>query len=195
VSGGDSALLGVDVSKWQTTTPSLIGIDFLIARAGIGTKLDAYYDMHIANARKAAIVTGSYWFNWGTLSVSDQVAAYARSEGDVDLHVIDWEGADGFTAAQTADFIRRYRALTGNRIGLYASESRFRDLGQDWDWIANYSREPIKHYDIWQYGPYHGADGNRFPGTDKLILNDAVGTAIQTGVQGEKSRLRVLLGL
>lgn len=153
----------IDVSKWQTSLPNLSGVLGVIARAGIGTKPDLMFTTHIANARRAGKWVGSYWYNWGDLSVSDQVTAYiAREEavGGVSLHVIDWEGQEGFTKGQTADFIRIYRARTGNKIGLYASESWFTDVGQDWNWIANYSRQPIKQWDMWQYGPYLGVDGN-----------------------------------
>jgi len=174
VSGADTFLQGVDVSKYQSQTPSLAGVHFLIARAGIAEKPDPTYGMHIANAKKAGIATGSYYYNWGALSVSEQVDYYRKIEGDVDIHVIDWEGTEGFTAAQTADFIRIYKARSGNRMFLYASEGRFRDLGQDGNWIANYSREPSKAYDIWQYGPFRGADGNRIRGTI-IDLNRIIG--------------------
>lgn len=153
----------IDVSKWQDSLPDLSGVIGVIARAGIGTKPDAMFTSHIANARKAGKWVGAYWYNWGDLSVSDQVNAFIAREkevGGVSLHVIDWEGAEGFSAAQTADFIRLYRSRTGNPIALYASESKFRDLGQDWNWIANYSNEPSKQYDMWQYGPFRGVDGN-----------------------------------
>jgi hypothetical protein len=126
--------------------------------------------MHIANGTKAGIVTGSYYYNWGALGVSDQVDSYIAMEGNVGLHVIDWEGVEGFTAGQAAEFIKLYKARTGNLIGLYASEGRFRDLGQDWNWIANYSQGPQKEYTIWQYGPFRGADGDQFAGTRADLL-------------------------
>lgn len=153
----------IDVSKWQSSLPDLSGVLGVIARAGIGTKPDPMFVEHITNARRRGKWVGSYWYNWGDLSVSQQVDAYIAREkavGGVQLHVIDWEGADGFTAAQTAEFIRIYRARTGEPIGLYASERRFRFLGQDFDWIANYLNEPSKSYDMWQYGPFRGVDGN-----------------------------------
>lgn len=166
MSGGeDPGWVGtvIDVSKWQSSLPDLTGVSGVIARAGIGTKPDALFTTHIANARKAGKWVGSYWYNWGDLSVSDQVNAYIAREkevGGVQLHTIDWEGTEGFSASQTADFIRLYRARTGEPILLYASESRFRDLGQDANWIANYSQEPAKNYDMWQFGPFRGVDGN-----------------------------------
>lgn len=153
----------IDVSKWQSSLPSLVGVIGVIARAGIGTAPDVKFKNHIADARAAGKWVGSYWFGWGALSVSDQVDAYIAREqevGGVSLHVLDWESAEGLTAAQAADFIRIYKSRAGEPIALYASESRFRDLGQDWNWIANYSNEPTKAYDMWQYGPFRGVDGN-----------------------------------
>lgn len=179
MSGSDNwAATVIDVSKWQSSLPDLTGVAGVIARAGIGTKPDEMFTTHIAKARRAGLWVGSYWFNWGSLSVSDQVNAYIAREqevGGVQLHVIDWEATEGFTATQTADFIRLYKARTGNLIGLYASEGRFRDLGQDWNWIANYSREPIKAYDMWQYGSFRGVDGNN---ARQRILDLARGTTV-----------------
>ena len=153
----------IDVSEWQSKLPDLAGVMGVIARAGIGTKPDAMFLSHIAQAKRAGLWVGSYWYNWGALSVSDQVNAYIAREkqvGGVALHTIDWEGAEGFTAAETADFIRIYKTRTGEPICLYASEGRYRDLGQDADWVANYSREPARAYDMWQYGSFRGVDGN-----------------------------------
>jgi hypothetical protein len=153
----------IDVSEWQDSLPDLTGVSGVIARAGIGTKPDKMFVSHIAAAKRAGLIVGSYWFNWGSLSVSDQVNAYIAREkevGGVDLHVIDWESNAGFTAAQTTQFISLYKSRTLELIGLYASESWFKDCGQDWNWIANYSREPVKQYDMWQYGSFRGVDGN-----------------------------------
>lgn len=166
MSGGeDPGWVGtvIDVSKWQSSLPDLSGVLGVIARAGIGTSPDTMFAAHITAARKAGLWVGSYWYNWGSLSISDQVDAYIAREkavGGVNLHVLDWEGNEGFTAAQSAEFMRIYKARTGDPIGLYASEGRYRELGQDWRWIANYSQEPAKVYDMWQYGPFRRVDGN-----------------------------------
>ena len=193
MSGGeDPGWVGtvIDVSKWQSSLPDLSGVLGVIARAGIGTKPDAMFTTHIANARKAGKWVGSYWYNYGSLSVGDQVDAYIAREkevGGVQLHAIDWEGADGYTAAQTADFIRLYKARTGNRIALYASEGRFRNLGQDWDWVANYSREPAWPYDMWQYGPFRGVDGNL---ARQRVLDLVKGSSVtQATITDETERL------
>lgn len=153
----------IDVSKWQSSLPDLSGVLGVIARAGIGTKPDLMFVPHITNARKAGLWVGSYWYNIGILTPSQEVDAYIAREaevGGVNIHVLDWEGVDGFTAGQAAEFIRIYKARTGHSILLYASESRFTDLGQDANWIANYSREPVKQYDMWQYGSFRGVDGS-----------------------------------
>jgi hypothetical protein len=156
---------GLDVSKWQTTTPRLVGHEFLFARATIGTKRDEMYATHIANARAAGLLVGAYHFNHAPLSISSQVAAFLDAAGDVDFYALDVEGADAFSHAQAADFIKRVQA-TGRKCGLYHSLSGFFDAGQDFDWIAYWSDQPpIRDWDIWQFGPIDGIDGNRFGGT------------------------------
>jgi hypothetical protein len=158
-------LLGIDVSHWQTRSDwSADGLSFLIARSSIGTSKDSAYDGHIAKAKAAGLVTGAYHFNYDGVSVATQVKAFLAAAGDVGLLALDVEGSHRFSLAQTKDFIARVHAA-GKRIGLYMSESGFFEAGQDWDWVANWSREPTRHWDIWQFGSYLGEDGNRFAGT------------------------------
>lgn len=160
---------GIDVSKWQTRTPSLTGMDFLIARATIGTVKDSYYDMHIRNARAKGLVVGAYHFNWDTVPVADQVRAFLAAAGNVDLYALDVEGSNAFNHAQAEDFIRRVQA-TGRKIALYHSLSGFWDAGQDWNWVAYWSQDPPQNpppirWKIWQFGPINGIDGNIFNGS------------------------------
>jgi hypothetical protein len=156
---------GIDISRWQTTTPDLTGRAFVFARATYGTSPDGRYAMHAANVRAAGRVLGAYAFG-RNLSAADQVAAFLATAPDADLYALDLE-KDGdhprMTSAQARDFIAAVQA-TGRRIGLYMSESAFVDLGQDWDWVANWSREPARHWDFWQY---RGSplDLDRFDGT------------------------------
>jgi hypothetical protein len=168
---------GIDVSHWQTRTPPLGGVSFLIARATVGTGPDERYALHIGNARKAGIVTGAYHFNWSTLTIASQVKAFIATAGDVDLYALDVErdagsGTPRFSPAEARDFIARFHDATGKRIGLYMSESDFyRDVGQDWNWVANWSRRPSIPWKLWQYGkstlhtPPPTIDGDVFNGT------------------------------
>ena len=171
------SVTGIDVSRWQATTPPLSGHDFLIARTTIGTQKDERYDQHIANARKAGVVIGAYHFNWSPLSVAAQVKAFLAAAGEVDLYAIDREGNHShrgysddvytppFTQAQTREFIARVQDQ-GKEIALYASLSLFFAAGQDWDWVAYWADQPpTRSWDIWQFGPINGVDGNRFNGS------------------------------
>jgi hypothetical protein len=164
MSTGDG-VTGLDVSKWQTTTPSLAGHDFLFARASIGTKRDEMYATHVWNARKAGVLVGAYHFNHAPLSIADQVSVFLSAAGDVDFYALDVEGTAAFSHAQAADFIKRVQA-TGRKCGLYHSLSGFFDAGQDFDWVAYWSDQPpTRNWDIWQFGSINGIDGNRFNGT------------------------------
>jgi lysozyme len=166
-------LEGIDVSRWQATTPSLAGREFAFVRATYGTYPDGRYEQHAANVRKAGKVLGAYAFG-RNMSVAAQVTAFLATAGEADLFALDLE-KDGSSArmtdAQARAFIAGVQA-TGRRVGLYHSESGFPELGQDFDWVANWSREPARHWDIWQYtsdGHIAGYDGrldlNRFNGT------------------------------
>jgi hypothetical protein len=167
---------GIDVSHWQSTTPSLSGLGFLFARKSIGTTQDEKYALHIGNARRAGLLTGAYHFNWSSTSIADQVRAFLANAGDVDFYALDVEvnrhtNSDGsvtttpqFTKAQAHEFIDRVQA-TGRECGLYMSDSGFySDVGQDWNWVANWSNRPSRPFRFWQY---HGGpiDRNRFDGT------------------------------
>jgi len=164
-------LFGIDVSKWQTNLPDLSTVEFLFARASIGTTKDTMYRTHIEEAKTAGIVTGAYHFNWDTLSVASQVTTFIAAAGNVDLYAVDVEGANAFSEAQTREFIRLMHEA-GLKCGLYHSASGFFDAGQDFDWVAKWSTTPPAKWDFWQYtsdGKLPGYTGrldfDRFNGT------------------------------
>jgi len=157
-------VLGIDVSKWQVTTPKLTGLSMLFARASIGTQADPRYAQHIKNARKAGLIVGAYHFNWDTLSVKAQVDAFLKAAGNIDFYFVDVEGKHAFSRQQTEEFIDRMHTA-GKRCGLYHSASGYFDAGQDYDWVAKWSSSPPdQHWDFWQY---RGSplDLDRFNGT------------------------------
>jgi hypothetical protein len=156
--------LGMDVSKWQATTPSLTGLSFLFARASVGLRADERYDMHIANARAKGLIVGAYHFNWSGLTVSGQVAAFLAAAGDVDFYFVDVEGANAFSRTETASFIAGMHDA-GKPCGLYHSDSGYFDAGQDYDWVAKWSPTPPSRH--WQFWQYRGSplDLDRFNGT------------------------------
>lgn len=166
-------LAGIDVSSFQSGTPPLAGLSFLFARATYGTAADTRYAMHIANARKAGLVTGAYHFGRGVESIGVQVAAFLAAAKDADLLALDLEsdGANvGMTNAQAAQFIAAVQA-TGRTIGLYHSASAYpTSLGQDWRWIASWTASPpALAWQFWQYTD-KPVDGDRFNGDQSALL-------------------------
>ena len=181
---------GIDVSKWQSHLPDLTTVDFLFARASIGTTTDTMYATHIAEAKAAGIVTGAYHFNWDTIPIAQQVTTFIASAGRVDLYALDVEGANGFSDYQAREFIRLMHEA-GLKCGLYHSASGFFDAGQDFDWIAKWSAIPPLKWDFWQYtssGQLPGYSGrldfDRFNGSlSELYKLAGIPTAPDSGVE------------
>lgn len=144
---------GIDVSHWQSLSDwSPTGLTFVIVKASEGTTPDSMYSSHVAKARANGLVVGAYAFNRDDVDMAAQVAAFAKYSAGADLYAIDVEGTHAFSQAQTRDFINRFRALTGKKIGLYHSASGFFDAGQDWDWVAHWGvTAPSRAWDIHQY--------------------------------------------
>jgi hypothetical protein len=156
---------GIDVSHWQTSTPSLSGLSFLIARASVGNAIDDKYAMHIGNARKAGLITGAYHFAYHG-GIEGQAATFLKAikaVGNVDLCFIDVEGATAPSQAETRTFIDLVHQA-GRKCGLYHSASGFFDAGQDYDWVAKWSPTAPANWTFWQY---QGSplDKDRFNGT------------------------------
>lgn len=175
---------GIDVSEWQTTTPSLVGLDFVIVKASEGTRPDPMYAHHVANVKAAGLVTGAYHFNRADVNIANQVDAFIKVAGDVDLYALDVEeespaGVQRFSLAQAQTFISRFRSITGKKIGLYASESGYIEAGQDFDWVAHYGvAVPTRHWDFHQYTSTP-IDKNRFNGDKAALLALAGGDAVK----------------
>lgn len=169
-------LKGIDISKYQTTTPSLTGLSFVFVRALYGTIIDPRYSYHAANVKKAGLVQGAYCFG-RNMSGSDQANTLLTIAKDADLLVLDLE-SDGtnprMTDKQVKDFFDTIHTA-GRTAGLYHSESGFPNLGQDWNWKAKWSATPPKK--PWTFWQYRGSplDLDYFDGTiDQLrILGDS----------------------
>lgn len=144
---------GVDVSHWQTLSDwSPTGLTFIIVKASEGTTPDPMFAKHVAKARAAGLIVGAYAFNRNDVSISAQVQTFATASAGADLFVIDVEGQYAFSQAQTREFMDRFRALTGKKIGMYHSASGFFDAGQDWDWVAHWGvTQPSRPWDLHQY--------------------------------------------
>jgi hypothetical protein len=184
-------LEGYDISHHQTATPDLTGVDFVVCRATYGATPDRLFAMHSANARAAGKVVGAYHFARPVTTgdtVEEQVEAFLAAAPDADFYAVDREkdgDAGTITLADTRRLISLVRA-TGRRIGLYASESSFRELGQDWSWVARWSSmEPTIPWDIWQWegGGADQLDNDKFRGTRGALL--ALGAPIEEWVNAQ----------
>ena len=180
---------GYDISAHQRETPDLAGVGFVFVRATYGADPDTRYAQHAAAVRAAGKVLGAYHFARPTdlVPLDAQYEAFRAAARHADLWVIDREqdGTHGImTRTATKLFIARAHA-DGRRIGLYASESAFRDFGQDFAWVANWSREPAIPWDIWQYdnGGADRIDNDRFRGTLPALY--ALGAPIEEWVQAQ----------
>lgn len=167
-----SGLRGVDLSQWQTTTPDLSGLDFVLLRAVDGELPDTMYRTHLAAAREVpGLVVGAYAFGYGSAiaSPAGQAAAFLRVVGsDTEWLALDRERSSAtMTDAEAAAFIAAIHAAR-RRCGLYASLSGYPAVGQDWRWVAYWAATPPAiPYDLWQYGQdatLH-VDGDHYPGT------------------------------
>jgi hypothetical protein len=171
---------GIDISTYQTTTPSLAGLGFVFARASYGTSLDARYAMHAGHVRAAGLVLGAYHY-WYAADPAAQVATFLGAAAGADLLAIDLEGTDSGTAtahAQVADMIGRLHSA-GRLVGLYHSASGFPQLGQDYDWIAAWGiTTPPAGAEFWQY---HGGPLDRDRYLDDLAHLQALAHATHGG--------------
>lgn len=156
---GVTSLLGVDVSHWQATTPSLIGLSFVFAKATEGKSIaDAAYPMHSANVLKAGLHLGAYHFIRQGDPIDDQARWFIAHAANAAALAVDNEGAHAMTRQGVAALITAIRKADPQhrKVGLYMSESPyitggFRAAGADFAWIANWAHTPSVAWDIHQY--------------------------------------------
>lgn len=145
-------LRGVDLSYWQSETPPLDELDFVMVRATYNVSADTRYAMHAANVRAAGRILGAYHFGTGRTLPELQAGAFLATIGpSVRLVALDLESDPiPMTAEEAAAWIRAVQS-SGRKVGLYHSASGFPALGQDWDWIAAWDvPAPPAGADMWQ---------------------------------------------
>ena len=151
-------LLGVDVSQYQPVVdwPALYaaGYRFAYVRCCEGLVLDPLHDKHIAGARAAGLLAGSYAFGHPSLDVGELAALFLEHADMTELRpVIDMEslhnGQVPANAATWADAWCEYvKGAKHVEPIVYASTSYWRTmnvlmpsiggpLGWDW-WCAEY---------------------------------------------------------
>lgn len=161
-------LEGYDLSKYQTSTPNLDGISFVVLRASIATTKDTKYADHYAACRKAGVVTMAYHYGYpdDQAKLTDQAALFLEVAKDADFLWLDQEQA-GFGDAQAQKFIDLVRGA-GKPCGLYHSACGFGGVKADAKWVADWRGDSKKA------GYPRTCDGSReFPGWDLWQYNGA----------------------
>jgi Glycosyl hydrolases family 25 len=147
-----TTLQGIDVSHWQPSTPPLAGLSFLFAKATEGTWfVDPLYATHTAAARAAGLVAGAFHFGVDVDPIA-QARNFLAVAGGAGLLALDLENSPvPMTNAQGLSFIAAVHAA-GRKVGLYHSLNGFLNLGQDWDWVADWGTTPPPiPWTFWQY--------------------------------------------
>jgi hypothetical protein len=146
-------VLGSDFSHWQTSTPSLAGLGFVIVKASEGTTADPMYLTHMAKVRSSGKLPGAYCFSRNDVSLDAQAKFFVNHAQGAAFLAVDNEARYATPQDRTAYLINRIRwhDPLGRLVGLYMSESGFQSAGQDFDWVANWIRTPHHPYLIWQY--------------------------------------------
>lgn len=147
-------LAGIDVSTFNTlSSRTLDGLAFAFARATYGRDPDGKYASHTAAFRAAGLVTGAYHFGNGLSTGAQQAASFLAVAHGSDLLALDWEGdAHPMNDDQARDFVRAVKAA-GRSVGLYHSRSGFPNIGQDWNWVAQWGHAVPTglRWSVWQW--------------------------------------------
>ena len=162
------AVLGVDVSSYQSATFSTKGLAFVFVKATESTNyVNPRYHAQLAHARAAGLVVGHYHFgrNGGAAE-----ADYFLSHADIrpgDILAFDWETSTVSQAERDA-FIARVKAKAhGHKVVMYCNvdywKNRDSDNGGPMDglWIADpggkAGKPRIEH--SWVFHQYSWAGG------------------------------------
>ncbi|MEW2302581.1 GH25 family lysozyme [Streptomyces sp. NPDC006655] len=166
------AVLGVDVSGYQTATFDTKGLAFVFVKATEATSyVNPRYHAQVAHARAAGLVVGHYHFgrNGGAAEADYFLSKVELHSGDI--LAFDWE-TSGVSQAERDAFVSRVKAKApGHKVVLYCNVDYWRtrdsDNGGPADglWIADPNRPAgkpgIKHaWVIHQYSWAGGIDRN-----------------------------------
>ena len=143
-------VLGIDISRWQLSTPSLDGLGFCFVKAVEGATIDPLYNHHAKSVRAAGIILGAYAFGVDSMGGAAQAAKLLQYAPTADLYALDVEGQHAPHEQAVRDFGKAMHAA-GKAWGLYGSASGYPSWGQDWRWVAQWGPTPPDcKWDFWQ---------------------------------------------
>lgn len=179
------AVLGVDVSGYQSATFATKGLAFVFVKATESTGyVNPRYRAQVAHARAAGLVVGHYHFqrHGNAAAQADHfLATLALKPGDI--LACDWEVAT-VTQAERDAFMKRVKAKApGHKVVLYCNadywKNRDSDNGGPMDglWIADPNhaagKPNVKH--SWVFHQYSWAGG-----IDRNVANFKNAAALRT---------------
>ncbi len=194
-----SAIIGVDLSKWQGTVDfaklRAAGNRYVFVKVGQGaTGVDPDYARNIGGARAAGLYAGSYHFYATDHDAQSQFDNLSRhldlKPGDlppvVDIEVLAQNSLPGLATELRAflDLIEgRYRVKPILYSGLSFAAAQLQGFGDYPLWLAEYTTAPAprlpggwKTWTFWQYsqdGRVDGVDGavdlDRFNGDEAAL--------------------------
>jgi GH25 family lysozyme M1 (1,4-beta-N-acetylmuramidase) len=162
------AVLGVDVSGYQSATFETKGLAFVFVKATEATSyVNPKYKAQVAHARAAGLVVGHYHFgkNGGAAEADYFLSKVELHAGDI--LAFDWE-TSGVSQAERDAFIKRVKAKApGHKVVMYCNvdywKNRDSDNGGPMDglWIADPNhpagKPGITH--AWVFHQYSWAGG------------------------------------
>lgn len=153
---------GYDVSQFQSQgMPDWENMQFGIARASYGNRVDSRVLSHVSAMRTANVAVGIYHFFCATVAVEEQLAAFRKVWSATEPDLIPWIDVEDYpghtvTKADLPALERLLNALASEHstIGLYLSRLFWTRLGSPksllihplWvpHWPLNGSRERLK---------------------------------------------------
>ena len=161
---------GIDTSHYQPgdITAALKGCTFAIGQASVGVWSDPTYTIHTTECVKAGVVAAAYHYVVPGPGDGRQAAVFLTAAGPrAQFLAIDHEGPALRYPTLTRGIIANVRRLDKlhRKIGLYCSNDNYPgDLGQDFNWIADYATVPSVAWEFWQKSG-SGIDHDVFAGT------------------------------
>ena len=145
---------GIDVSVFNgDITSALKGKQFAFARASIGNGYDGAFKHHLADMREQGIVTGAYHYATYGPGPTRQARLFLKYALDAEILAVDAESSVLRYPKTIRAIVINIRNLDPLKrpIALYSSEGTWPgNMTQDFNWVANWSREPRLHWAFWQ---------------------------------------------
>lgn len=169
---------GIDSSMFNRDITHLVPqVDFAIVKASQGAYADGWYKHNSAAVLAGHKVLGAYLYAVYGPGPTRQARTFLLAASNAAFLVVDDEGFGPTGGLNHADTVRAIIANIHNldpqkrNVGLYSSDGTWPgDLGQDFNWIADYVDAPGHPWKFWQYNDGGGKlDHDEYNGTPAAL--------------------------